>query len=159
MGRHVLWGYSPQRREQSIKNIFLLNITIAYIEKLSNSVFLFRINSQKTITGLRVLTQKCPTLLLTVHNRKNASRRFSLWTVQESLPRKFVAVAPNFLGTGITTLAGASVDRDSVRVLAQSSALLTVHEKIRIKRIFLCGPYRTRTCHPIIANDVLYQMS
>ncbi len=23
----------------------------------------------------------------------------------------------------------------------------------------VCGPDRTRTCHPIIANDVLYQMS
>ena len=22
-----------------------------------------------------------------------------------------------------------------------------------------CGPYRTRTCHPLIANEVLYQMS
>jgi len=21
------------------------------------------------------------------------------------------------------------------------------------------GPYRTRTCHPLIANEVLYQMS
>jgi site-specific DNA recombinase len=33
-------------------------------------------------------------------------------------------------------------------------------EDISIKNIDLkCGPYRTRTCHPIIANDVLYQMS
>ena len=25
--------------------------------------------------------------------------------------------------------------------------------------VSLCGPYRTRTCHPLIANEVLYQMS
>ena len=25
--------------------------------------------------------------------------------------------------------------------------------------VSFCGPYRTRTCHPLIANEVLYQMS
>ncbi len=25
--------------------------------------------------------------------------------------------------------------------------------------VLICGPYRTRTCHPLIANEVLYQMS
>lgn len=26
-------------------------------------------------------------------------------------------------------------------------------------RFYRGGPYRTRTCHPLIANEVLYQMS
>src|SRR5574343_470185 len=30
---------------------------------------------------------------------------------------------------------------------------LSLHDALPI-----CGPYRTRTCHPLIANEVLYQM-
>ncbi|MEN9582381.1 MAG: hypothetical protein RL641_335 [Candidatus Parcubacteria bacterium] len=30
---------------------------------------------------------------------------------------------------------------------------------IQFEQDTICGPYRTRTCHPLIANEVLYQMS
>jgi hypothetical protein len=26
-------------------------------------------------------------------------------------------------------------------------------------RLFICGPYRIRTCDPLIANEMLYQLS
>ena len=42
---------------------------------------------------------------------------------------------------------------DSLAILARKRA---THFSDQVS---FCGPYRTRTCHPLIANEVLYQMS
>ena len=52
---------------------------------------------------------------------------------------------------------GGTIHSRSKKVRA--NAIMTPQNKTAERQSFFCGPDRTRTCHPLSANEVLYQMS